>query len=89
MPLRVALSPDHTQIELTLPGGGKTLLRVEGHTGQVILSQLQLQSRQELRKLQELGLGVPDQRPEVLVLPTISKKIQPRAPFIDLDSLDL
>ncbi len=40
MPLRVALSPDHSSIELTLPGGGKTTLRVEGHTGESIRNQL-------------------------------------------------
>ncbi len=39
--------------------------------------------------MQELGLGLPDQRPEVEILPTVSRKISPRAITIDLDSLDL
>lgn len=66
MPLRITLSPDLTQLELSLPSGGKTLLRIEGHTGCVIAKALLAQRRAELAALINLGLE-PESLPEAPV----------------------
>lgn len=66
MPLRIALSPDLTQLELSLPGGGKTLLRIEGHTGCAIANALLAQRRAELAALINLGRElIPEPTPEI------------------------
>ena len=83
MPLRVALSPDGQSIDLTLPGGGTTRLRPDGHTGTLIFHALQAQRRAEVAALAKVGLAVDFQAlglPEIQILPTISRKISRRPP---------
>lgn len=104
MTLRVALSPDGEAIELTLPGGGATTLRPEGHTGATILHALQAQRRAEVAAQAKVGLAIDFQAlnlPEVQgplatkvqVLPTVSRKIagrpKPPAPTFTLEDLGL
>jgi len=86
MALRIALGPEG-QLELSLPGGGKTHLRVEGHTGWIIRRQLEQQRKDEVLALARL---VPEERPEPVVVPKRSPRISGRKPYeFSLEELDL